>query len=172
MDQRKGLYILSKAQKIHLCISAMLPSVVVGVLSGILTMQQARLLYEQLSKPFLSPAGYVFPFVWSILYIGMGVATYYVFRSNIFPEDKRMAIMVYSAQLLLNFIWPIVFFNLKLYGLAVLVICFLWFLIFINTIIYYRICKKSGYIMAVYLVWVGYALYLNFGIALLNCNMH
>lgn len=168
MNERKGFPIVSKAQKIHLFILAMLPSVLVGILSSILTMQHARVVYEQLKKPPFSPPGYVFPIVWTILYIGMGVATYYVFRSNIFPEDKRMAIMVYSAQLLLNFIWPIVFFNLRLYGLAVLVICFLWFLIFINTIIYYRICKKAGYILVVYLVWVGYALYLNFGVALLN----
>ena len=66
--------------------------------------------YGKLNQPPLSPPGWVFPIVWSILYLLMGYASYRIYVSEADREDKRKALTFYGIQLFLNFLWPVVFF--------------------------------------------------------------
>ncbi len=136
----------------------------VGSLSSLLTRNSMET-FSALTKPGLAPPGWLFPVVWTILYILMGIASYLVLTSGK-PNDK--ALTTYGMQLVFNFFWPIIFFNLELYLFAFIWLVILWLLILKTTILFYQISKPAGYLMVPYLLWVTFAGYLNFAIYLLN----
>ena len=112
--------------------------------------------------------GWVFPVVWSILYILMGLASYYVVNSGKSEETIKGAISLYAVQLFFNFFWSPIFFNLKAYFFAFVWLFVLIVLVIRTTMSFYKIDKKSGYLMIPYILWCIFALYLNFGIYVLN----
>ena len=136
----------------------------VGSLSALLT-QKGVETFELLNKPTLAPPGWLFPVVWTILYILMGIASYLVLTSGK-PNDTALA--VYGIQLVFNFFWSLIFFNLEMYLFAFIWLIVLWLLIFITTILFYKISKPAGYLMIPYLLWVAFAGYLNLSIYILN----
>lgn len=136
----------------------------VGGLSAMLS-QSGMATYAMMNKPAFSPPGWVFPVVWTILYVLMGIASYLVLTSGK-PNDA--ALTTYAIQLFFNFFWPILFFRMGLCVTAFLWLIVLWVLILRTTVIFYRIVKTAGYLMIPYLLWVAFAGYLNLGICLLN----
>ena len=124
--------------------------------------------YKVMNQPPLSPPGWVFPVVWTILYLLMGEASYRVLTSG---EDMvliRSALKVYAVQLALNFIWPLVFFGAQMYLLAFFILIALWIAIFITLRRFSAIDETAGNLLLPYLLWVTFAGYLNFGVFLLN----
>lgn len=109
----------------------------------------------------------LFPVVWTVLYILMGIASYLVLTSAK-PNRSRSALLVYGVQLFFNFFWPILFFSLKLYLSAFFWLVLLWLLILVTTVLFYKIAKPAGLLLVPYLLWVAFAGYLNLGIYLLN----
>ena len=136
----------------------------VGGLSALFTSGSMET-FHAVRKPPLSPPGWLFPVVWSILYILMGIASYLIFTSQ---KSHYTALMVYGIQLAFNFFWSIFFFNLELYLFAFIWLILLWLLILATVILFWKISKLAGYLMLPYLLWVAFAGYLNFGIYLLN----
>lgn len=124
--------------------------------------------FETLSKPPLSPPGWLFPVAWTILYILMGIASYLVLTSGKPQESVRRALVLYGIQLAFNFLWPILFFSLSAYLFAFIWLVVLWLLILAAAISFHRISNAAGYLLIPYLLWVAFAGYLNFGIYLLN----
>lgn len=123
--------------------------------------------YTTLVKPPLSPPGWLFGIIWSILYLLMGIAAYIIYQS---PETlgRNKAITLYWVQLFVNFLWPIVFFRFEWYWISVVIILLLDVLVLVTTIWFYKINKVAGYLMIPYLLWILFATYLNIGIAFLN----
>lgn len=148
-------------KKLLICIAIPLA---VGSLSALLTRNSMEV-FEAVSKPELSPPGWLFPLVWTTLYILMGIASYLVLTSE---KPNHIALTVYGIQLVFNFFWSIIFFNLELYWFAFLWLIVLWLLILETAILFYDISKPAGYLMLPYLLWVTFAGYLNFAIFLLN----
>ncbi len=138
----------------------------VGGISALLT-QQSMEVFATVVKPPLSPPAWLFPVVWTILYVLMGIASYLVLQSSK-PYRIRTALTFYAIQLFFNFWWSIIFFNIEAYLLAFVWILLLWFFILITMLMFYKITKPAGYLMAPYIVWVTFAAYLNLGIYLLN----
>ena len=139
----------------------------VGGLSALFTMNSMEN-FERLKQPMLSPPGWLFPVVWTILYTLMGIAAYLVTVSNATQKEKRTAFIVYGAQLFFNFLWSIIFFNRGDFLFAFIWLVALWALIIANIILFYRISKPAGLLLVPYLLWVTFAGYLNFAIYLLN----
>ena len=148
-------------KKLILCIAIPLA---VGGISALLTSSGMEA-FQALNKPPLSPPGWLFPVVWTLLYILMGIASYLVLTSG---KPSRSALTFYGLQLLFNFFWSIIFFNLERYLFAFVWLIALWILIFITTVLFYKISKPAGYLMIPYLLWVAFAGYLNLFIYLLN----
>lgn len=136
----------------------------VGGLSALLTRGNMAL-FGLVTKPPLSPPGWLFPIVWTILYILMGIASYLVYRSD---KNTRPALTLYGIQLGFNFFWPIFFFNQQWYLFSFIWLIGLWLLILAALAEFYRISRIAGWLMAPYLLWVTFAGYLNLGIYLLN----
>jgi tryptophan-rich sensory protein len=124
--------------------------------------------FASLNQPPLSPPAWVFPVVWSILYLLMGYASYRVLTSGQ-PEEKiRRALLVYGAQLLLNFLWPIVFFRFEMYLTAFFILLALWLLVFFTMWLFSKLDETAGDLLLPYLIWITFAGYLNLGVFLLN----
>lgn len=155
-----------KIDKKRLIICLAIP-LVVGGAAGLLTMNSMEA-FEALNQPPLSPPGWLFPVVWTVLYVLMGIASYLVSVSDAPQEEKARALWTYGIQLAFNFLWPIAFFNLKWYLSAFLWLVILWILILITALRFGRIRKPAGYLLVPYLLWVAFAGYLNLGIYLLN----
>lgn len=124
--------------------------------------------FGMLKQPPFSPPGWLFPVVWTILYILMGIASWLVWTSDANKQDIAYALMVYGRQLFVNFFWSIFFFRLNWYLFAFVWLLLLWGLILANILVFYRIRKTAAYLLIPYLVWVTFAGYLNLGIWYLN----
>ena len=148
-------------KKLIICIAIPL---LVGGLSALLT-QGSMETFEMVNKPPLSPPGWLFPVVWTILYVLMGIASYLVLTSGK-PDD--IALKAYGIQLAVNFLWPILFFNLNLYLFSFIWLVALWLLVYQTIRLFWSASKTAGALMIPYLLWITFAGYLNLGIYFLN----
>lgn len=140
---------------------------IVGGLSALITSENMNL-YSRIETPLLSPPGWIFPVVWTILYTLMGVSFYLVWNSNATIFEKKQAFLVYAIQLFLNFIWSPIFFNMRAYLIAFIVLFALWGFVLAMIIKFYKISKLAGILQIPYLIWLTFAGYLNLAIYLLN----
>lgn len=124
--------------------------------------------FGSLNQPPLSPPGWLFPVVWTVLYLLMGYAAYRAWTSGGEPAAVRQALTLYGAQLFVNFLWPIVFFRLEMRLAALFVLIVLWILILMTILAFSRLDEKAGDLLLPYLLWVTFAGYLNLGVFLLN----
>ncbi len=125
-------------------------------------------LYRSLNQPPLSPPGWVFPIVWTVLYLLMGYASYRAATSQADPRAIRRALLFYGLQLGVNFLWPILFFRFRLYLTSFIVLVVLWVLLYITMWLFSKLDEKAGDLLIPYLLWVTFAGYLNLGVFLLN----
>lgn len=145
-------------------ITAVAIPLAVGGLSAWITKDGMKA-FETVNQPPLTPPMWLFPVVWSILFVLMGIASYLVVMQK--GEDTK-ALTLYTVQLIFNFFWSIWFFNLGWYLFAFLWLVALWILIIATTVAFYRISKPAAWLMLPYLVWVAFAGYLNLGVWWLN----
>jgi len=124
--------------------------------------------YGTFIKPPLSPPGWVFPIVWTILYLLMGYASYRIYTSAAEPAAIRKALTFYGIQLGLNFLWPIAFFGFGWYWAAFVILLALWVFIYLTMHLFGLIDDTAENLLIPYLLWVTFAGYLNLGVALLN----
>lgn len=137
----------------------------IGGLSAFFTMNSMDI-YQNINRPKLAPPGYIFPIVWTILYVLMGISSYLIHRSN--RKNKETALIIYYFQLLINFSWPIFFFNYQNFLLALAILFILNILVIILIKVTYSINHLASYLLIPYLIWILFALYLNFWIFIHN----
>lgn len=121
--------------------------------------------YESLVRPPLSPPKLLFPIMWSIIYLLMGIS-YFILKRN--ENNLDIESKVYYIQLFVNALWSIIFFLLKWRFVAILWIILLDSLVISMIYLFYKKVKISGYLNILYLVWVLFATYLTIGIYILN----
>ena len=149
--------------KSGLIISILIP-LAVGSLSALISGNMSE--YAGLNKPALSPPSFVFPVVWTILYILMGISSYLIFQSQ--DPNRTKALKTYALQLFFNFGWSILFFGFSLYLPAFFWLSALILLILLMIFQFYRINPLAAYLQIPYLLWCIFAAYLNFMIYRLN----
>lgn len=155
-----------KVNKRLLFICIAIPLIVGGV-SALLT-QNSMEVFELLEKPPLSPPTWLFPVVWTMLFILMGISSYLILTADANSEEIKSAIHLYAYQLVVNFLWSTFFFNFGWYLFSFLWLILLWVLVFIMIKKFYLINKVAAYMNIPYLLWVTFAGYLNIGIWWLN----
>ena len=139
----------------------------VGALSAWIT-RDAMKGFSSLKQPPLSPPGWLFPMVWTALYLLMGFALYRVWVSDAISRDKRTFAALFALSLFFNFFWSPIFFNRQAFTLAFIWLVVLWVLILGMVYVAHRVDKVAFWCLLPYLVWVSFAGYLNLGVALLN----
>ncbi len=142
--------------------SILLP-VLVGSIVGLLTSNAID--YNTLVQPAFAPPASLFPIVWTILYILMGVS-YGILETNSLHDEDTM--FIYYIQLLVNALWSFIFFVFKWRLFAFLWILLLDVLVIIMIVRFYRKNKLSGFLQIPYLLWILFATILNFSVYLLN----
>lgn len=140
----------------------------VGGLSAFLTSGNMDI-YSRIEQPPLAPPAILFPIVWTILYVLMGISAAMVCKEkDRKPDEVRNALIVYGISLFFNFFWSIIFFNMQAYLFAFIWILLLLAVIVAMIILFKRISPLAAYLQIPYLLWVAFAAYLNFAIYLLN----
>jgi translocator protein len=112
-------------------------------------------------RPAITPPGYVFPIVWSILYLMIAVALYFSWKSA-GRADKRAVALTYGINLLANALWTLFFFGMKNPALAMADIVIIWFSILAMMQVSKKIDKRAFYLLVPYLLWVSFASILNY----------
>ena len=147
-----------------LIISVLIP-LAVGAVAGLLTMGGMES-FAAMNQPPLSPPAWLFPVVWTILYILMGISSYLIYVRE--SEGKSKALSTYGYQLLVNFLWPVFFFNFQWYFFSFLWLVLLWILVAKMILEFGEISKIAALLNVPYLLWLSFAGYLNLGVWLLN----
>ena len=136
----------------------------VGAVSALLTAGSMEA-FADLCLPPLSPPGWVFPVVWTFLYLLMGFAAFLVVNSG---KCGNNALFFYLLQLFFNFMWSIWFFNCEWYLFSFFWLVALWLLIFATIRSFGIVSPAAANLMLPYLAWVTFSGYLNLGICFLN----
>lgn len=138
----------------------------VGAVAGVLTMDGMEA-YNAFAKSSLTPPDIVFPIVWVVLYALMGIGAARIWNEPPSAQRKN-ALIVFAAQLAVNFVWSFIFFNLQAFGFAFVWLILLWALILTMILLFARIDKTAALLQIPYLLWVTFAGYLNCVTWLLN----
>lgn len=148
-------------------ISILIP-LAVGGLAAFLTRNNMDI-YSELIQPPLAPPAILFPIVWTILYILMGISAAIIYiNRNKKPVIATRSLRIYGASLFVNFLWSILFFNFRAFLFSFIWLLLLLFLVIYTIILYRRIKSIAAYLQIPYALWVAFAGYLNFAIWLLN----
>ena len=148
-------------KKLLLCIAVPLT---VGGLAALLSGGMGEM-YQSYIRPPLAPPGWVFGVVWPILYGLMGYASYLMTQST---GDKKKAWILYALQLFVNFLWPILFFRFGQVGFALVLLVVLWVLVLLTIREFSEFSERAGDLLIPYILWLSFALYLNFCVYILN----
>jgi len=123
--------------------------------------------YAALDKPPLTPPNWVFPIAWTLLYLMIAVSGWLAWQSSA-TAPKRYAFACYGIQLLLNASWSWVFFGQHWIGIGMVNILLLLPAVAVNIRLFLPLSRLAAMLLVPYLIWVGFALYLNAGILWLN----
>ncbi len=161
-----GVYMVFRFNLKRFLISMAIP-LLVGGLSALITRGNMDL-YSKITSPTWAPPAWIFPVVWTILYVLMGLSLYIVWNSNASKRDKYIAFVIFALQLFLNFLWSPIFFNTQWFLAAFVLLVVLWLFVILMILSFNKISKTSAVLQIPYLLWLTFAGYLNLAIYLLN----
>ena len=148
-------------------ITSILIPLIVGILSAVIT-NGSMDVYGMIKTPPLAPPSILFPIVWTILFVLMGISLYIIRMQRCDEKTKKEAYFIFGAQLLFNFLWSIFFFVVQAYTFSAIWLVLMIVLIISMIVKFLKINQIAGYIQIPYLIWCIFALYLNIAIAILN----
>lgn len=158
---------MKKELKLGTLIVSLLVPLAIGGVSSLLT-NDAMKQFHFFNKPPLSPPEWLFPIAWTILYVLMGLACYYVIRSDAEKSRKTKALLFYGLQLVMNFFWTLIFFNASEFLFAFIWLMLMWVVILITTVQFFKADRRAGVLMIPLCLWTTFAAYLNLGIYILS----
>ena len=153
-----------KTKKIMYIVLNILIPLIIGFIGSMLGGSMA--LFDNIKKPIFAPPAIIFPIVWGILYILMGISSYLVYISD--SRYKKTGLIFYAIQLVVNALWTMIFFRFENFLFA-----FIWLLLLLGIVVimlfyFYKSDKKAFYLQIPYLIWLIFALILNYSIYTLN----
>ena len=154
-------------KKLKPYIISVIIALAVGGLSALLTKNNMNI-FEKINMPPLSPPSVVFPIVWAVLYILMGISSAIIYKNGTDREEVQSALKVYALQLAVNFFWSLIFFNMQAYLFAFVWLVLLWVLVIVMIVKFKKISPAAAWLQIPYLLWITFAGYLSLMIYLLN----
>lgn len=153
-----------KTKKIIYIVLSILIPLAIGFIGNMLGGSMA--LFDNIQKPWYAPPAILFPIVWGILYILMGISSYLVCISE--SKYKKIGLIFYAIQLVVNALWTMIFFRFENFLFAFIWLLILLALVIIMLFYFYKSDKKAFYLQIPYLIWTIFALILNYSIYTLN----
>ncbi len=153
--------------KLKSLVMHLLIPICIGYLSSVLSGDIPRL-YQSLILPGFAPPPSVFPWIWTILYLLMGISAYLIASSRADTGQKRQAMIPYYAGLFLNFLWSILFFRFHLCSAAFVNILAMIVLLILQLVEYRKLNRSAAALQLPYFLWLIFAGALNLSICLLN----
>lgn len=150
-----------------LIIATALP-LAIGATSGFFTITGVDSWYQTIQKPSWNPPNWIFGPVWTTLYILMGISLFLVWKSEAAGQLKKIAIILFAAQLILNFFWSFIFFNQQQIGWALAEMILLWVFILLTIFVFAQVSRPAAWLLVPYISWVSFAAVLNYTIWRLN----
>lgn len=139
-----------------------------GAIGSVFTASSLENWYLLLEKPTFTPPAWVFFPAWVTLYTLMGISFYLIWEKGLQREGVKVALLIFGVQLVLNALWSFLFFGLKSPYYAFLGIILLWLAIFLTIVKFREISKTASYLLLPYILWVSFAMLLNYYIWILN----
>jgi tryptophan-rich sensory protein len=140
----------------------------VGVASAIFSSAGVNGWYGKIIKPAFTPPAWVFGPVWTVMYLLMGISLFLILRRDMGGQKEQIAVAVFGVQLILNFLWTVIFFGMRQPLAAFIEILLLWAAILTTMIFFYKFSKTAAFLLLPYLLWVSFAAVLNAAIVKLN----
>ena len=144
-----------------LLVSIIIP-IVIGFLGSLIGNVQNG--FDGIYRPSFTPPMIVFPIVWTVLYILMGISSYLVYENG----DNEGALLIYGIQLIINSLWTFFFFNLKWFLFSFILVLVILGLVIVMTIKFYKVNKIAGYLQIPYIIWLLFAAILSLNVYFLN----
>lgn len=161
MNRMRLIGIFRFVISIAICLSA-------GFLGSLATRSSIPTWYADLIKPVFNPPSQIFAPVWTMLYILMGISAFIIWNNGLDDQRVKIALSIFVGQLVLNVLWSIIFFGLRMPLLAFIEIIVLWTAILFAIIGFKKISTTAALLLIPYLLWVSFAAILNFSLWRLN----
>lgn len=158
---------MKKIDWLKLVVSIAVP-LIAGFLGSFFTTSSIPNWYAALNKPSFNPPNWLFGPVWTLLFVLMGIALYLVWVKGWEKKIVKIAVSFFSAQMFLNMLWSFLFFYQHQPLYAFIEIIFLWAAILGTIITFYKVDKRTLYLLLPYILWVSFAAFLNLMIVILN----
>jgi translocator protein len=139
-----------------------------GAVGALLQGDGVSVRYLLLERPAWAPDSSVFGIVWPVLYLLIGIAGWLLWRSHGDGVQRAAALAGWGAQLVLNALWPWVFFGLEAFGPAIAIIVALDLVVAATVAMAWLVSRAAAALLLPYLVWILYATALNIAIFALN----
>ena len=123
---------------------------------------------ETVRQPKLSPPPALFPIVWTVLYLLMGISSYLVCSAPVPQPARKQTLLPYALQLFFNFVWPLLFFRQQAVLPAFFWLVILWALVLWMILAFRKVNRTAAWLQVPYLLWLTFAGYLNLAVWLLN----
>lgn len=158
---------MNKSKRCIINILLILTPLLIGLCSTLLTKDMMGQ-YGSVNKPPLSPPTILFPIAWTILYLLMGISAALIYSKQEYSQYRSVGLTLHVAQLILNFFWSIIFFNMGKYYFAFVWLVILWLVVFSMMMNFKKISGTAFLLNVPYIVWLTFAGYLNLAVAILN----
>ena len=142
--------------------------ILTGFLGSFATRNSITTWYAQLSRPSFTPPDWTFGVVWPVLYVMMGISAFQIWNVGFDRRQVKVALGVFTLQLILNGLWTLIFFRLHLIGLALVEMVMMWVAILMTILAFWRLSRLAALLLLPYILWVSFAVVLNAGLFLLN----
>lgn len=139
-----------------------------GIIGSIFTTPAIKTWYAELTKPSFTPPDWLFAPAWLVLYTLMGIAIFLIWQKGLEQKHAKFAFTLFFVHLALNILWSILFFGFHNVLLALVDIVAFWFMIIVLIKMFWPLNKLAAYLLVPYLLWVSFAMLLNFSIWQLN----
>jgi benzodiazapine receptor len=139
-----------------------------GVIGSIFTFPSITAWYVPLEKPWFTPPNWIFGPVWITLYTLMGISAYIVLEKGWKKRDVRRSMYLFTSQLVLNAVWPVLFFGFKQLMISFAEIIALWLVIAATIYKFWNIDRRAAWLLVPYIAWVTLASSLNYYVWILN----
>ena len=139
----------------------------IGFLSGWISGENILNFSKTVQQPQVTPPAILFPIVWTVLYGLMGISAARIYAEEA-SRSKNLGLNLFISQLIVNFFWTPIFFQTRAYGFALVWLLLLWILVFWMITIFRKVDNAAMFLQIPYLLWLTFAVYLNWSVWMLN----